>query len=88
MSAALRLSAQVENATIVAIICDRADRYLSTGEHLLPACGEPACGAASSTCKHELDPVVALGMHRFFGISVLLARPLPIAAAFHPCHSM
>ena len=25
------LSKQVENATIVAIICDRGDRYLSTG---------------------------------------------------------
>lgn len=31
VSAALRLSEQVENATIVAIICDRGDRYLSTG---------------------------------------------------------
>lgn len=29
--AALQLSRQVENATIVAIICDRGDRYLSTG---------------------------------------------------------
>ncbi len=29
--AALRLSAEVEHATIVAIICDRGDRYLSTG---------------------------------------------------------
>ena len=29
--AALELSKQVENATIVAIICDRGDRYLSTG---------------------------------------------------------
>ena len=29
--AALELSRQVENATIVAIICDRGDRYLSTG---------------------------------------------------------
>jgi len=28
--AALRLSAQVQNATIVTIICDRGDRYLST----------------------------------------------------------
>lgn len=28
---ALRVSEQVENATIVAIICDRGDRYLSTG---------------------------------------------------------
>ena len=29
--AALELSSRVENATIVAIICDRGDRYLSTG---------------------------------------------------------
>ncbi|NKB32056.1 MAG: cysteine synthase CysM [Pseudomonadales bacterium] len=29
--AALQLSKQIENATIVAIICDRGDRYLSTG---------------------------------------------------------
>ena len=29
--AALELSRQLENATIVAIICDRGDRYLSTG---------------------------------------------------------
>lgn len=28
---ALRISAQVENATIVFIVCDRGDRYLSTG---------------------------------------------------------
>lgn len=31
VSAALRLSAKLTNATIVAIICDRGDRYLSTG---------------------------------------------------------
>ena len=31
ISAALRLSAEVENAVIVTIICDRGDRYLSTG---------------------------------------------------------
>lgn len=31
VAGALRLSAQVENAVIVAIICDRGDRYLSTG---------------------------------------------------------
>ena len=31
VAAALRLSAELENATIVAIICDRGDRYLSTG---------------------------------------------------------
>ncbi|MFN2308756.1 MAG: cysteine synthase CysM [Gammaproteobacteria bacterium] len=31
VAAALRLSAQVEDAVIVAIICDRGDRYLSTG---------------------------------------------------------
>ena len=29
--AALELSKQVENAVIVAIICDRGDRYLSSG---------------------------------------------------------
>jgi len=29
--AALRLSEEVENAVIVVIICDRGDRYLSTG---------------------------------------------------------
>jgi cysteine synthase B len=31
VAAALELSQQVENAVIVAIICDRGDRYLSTG---------------------------------------------------------
>ena len=31
IAAALQLSSQLENATIVAIICDRGDRYLSTG---------------------------------------------------------
>jgi len=31
VAAALRLSEQVENATIVSIICDRGDRYISTG---------------------------------------------------------
>ena len=31
VAAALRLSQTVENATIVAIICDRGDRYISTG---------------------------------------------------------
>ncbi|AWF82107.1 cysteine synthase B [Microbulbifer sp. A4B17] len=31
VAGALRLSAQLENATIVAIICDRGDRYLSSG---------------------------------------------------------
>ena len=31
LTAALRLSAQVENAVIVFIVCDRGDRYLSTG---------------------------------------------------------
>jgi len=35
VAAALRLSREVENAVIVAIICDRGDRYLSTG--LFPA---------------------------------------------------
>ncbi len=31
VAAALRLSQQLENATIVTIICDRGDRYISTG---------------------------------------------------------
>ena len=31
LSVALRISRQVENATIVFIVCDRGDRYLSTG---------------------------------------------------------
>lgn len=31
IAAALRLSREVENAVIVAIVCDRGDRYLSTG---------------------------------------------------------
>ena len=31
VAAALRLSSQVERAVIVAIVCDRGDRYLSTG---------------------------------------------------------
>jgi cysteine synthase B len=31
MHAALQLSAMVENAVIVSIVCDRGDRYLSTG---------------------------------------------------------
>jgi cysteine synthase B len=31
VAAALRLAAEVENAVIVTIICDRGDRYLSTG---------------------------------------------------------
>ena len=31
VAAALQLNAEVDNATIVAIVCDRGDRYLSTG---------------------------------------------------------
>jgi cysteine synthase B len=31
LAAALRLSAEVANSTIVSIVCDRGDRYLSTG---------------------------------------------------------
>jgi cysteine synthase B len=31
VAGALRVAASVENAVIVAIICDRGDRYLSTG---------------------------------------------------------
>jgi cysteine synthase B len=31
VAAALRLSRELENAIIVSIVCDRGDRYLSTG---------------------------------------------------------
>ena len=31
LAAALKISAATENATIVSIVCDRGDRYLSTG---------------------------------------------------------
>ena len=31
VAGAIEVSNQVENATIVAIVCDRGDRYLSTG---------------------------------------------------------
>jgi len=31
LTVALRISQQVENATIVFIVCDRGDRYLTTG---------------------------------------------------------
>jgi cysteine synthase B len=31
VAGALRLSGEVRNATIVAIVCDRGDRYLSSG---------------------------------------------------------
>lgn len=31
ISAALRLSAEVDDAVIVVIVCDRGDRYLSSG---------------------------------------------------------
>lgn len=37
VAGALRLNEQVENAVIVAIICDRGDRYLSTGVFNAPA---------------------------------------------------
>ena len=36
VAAMLRLSREVENAVLVAIICDRGDRYLSTGVYDLP----------------------------------------------------
>jgi len=31
VAVALQLSKELENAVIVAIVCDRGDRYLSTG---------------------------------------------------------
>ena len=49
MSAALRLSAEVNNATIVCIICDRGDRYLSTGAPCMQSCSKP-CTCMPSPC--------------------------------------
>ena len=37
LAVALRLSREVENAIIVSIVCDRGDRYLSTGVFSVPA---------------------------------------------------
>jgi cysteine synthase B len=31
MAVALRVASELKNATIVSIVCDRGDRYLSTG---------------------------------------------------------
>jgi cysteine synthase B len=31
LAVALRVAAEVEQATIVSVVCDRGDRYLSTG---------------------------------------------------------
>jgi cysteine synthase B len=39
VAAALKLSEQVENAVIVSIVCDRGDRYLSTGVFSEGVCG-------------------------------------------------
>lgn len=36
MAGALRIASEVENAVIVVIVCDRGDRYLSSGVHDLP----------------------------------------------------
>jgi len=36
IAAALQINREVENATIVAIVCDRGDRYLSTGVYADP----------------------------------------------------
>ena len=49
ISAALRLSARVQNATIVAIVCDRGDRYLSTGKRY-----------SHNICVHSM-PLLASG---------------------------
>lgn len=44
VSAALRLCEREENAVIVCIICDRGDRYLSTGKSI----------SLSSWCQEQL----------------------------------
>ena len=45
--AALQLNAELENATIVSIICDRGDRYLSTGVY--------SDQAANTDANHSVD---------------------------------
>ncbi len=44
---ALRIAAQVENATIVFIVCDRGDRYLSTGVFQRAAAAAPPASSAT-----------------------------------------
>ena len=47
---AIQLASETENATIVSIVCDRGDRYLSTGSLLLSAtiCGQASLSAVPS----------------------------------------
>lgn len=54
VSAALRLSARVQNAVIAVIICDRGDRYLSTG-----AFSEAAAAGDPAPCNVEEWPSAA-----------------------------
>jgi S-sulfo-L-cysteine synthase (O-acetyl-L-serine-dependent) len=42
---ALQIAKQVENATVVFIVCDRGDRYLSTGVFPMTAAGRSGCAA-------------------------------------------
>jgi len=53
---ALRIAQEVENATIVFIVCDRGDRYLSTGVFQDEPEGPPR-GESSRSAQREGSPV-------------------------------
>ena len=55
-AAALKLSTEVKGAMIMAIICDRGDRYLSTG--ILPRPIDGGAGPSGSICLARLDPLL------------------------------
>ena len=63
ISAALRLNAEVENCTIVAVITDRGDRYLSTG--------------VFSKDRAKDDPKPCAMPESFSALSRLMAYPGP-----------
>jgi cysteine synthase B len=66
---ALQLAQRLENATIVFIVCDRGDRYLSTGVFpherrgaLLPAVWPAACGHHAGRRQRRQDPLAVRGL--------------------------
>ena len=61
MSAALRLSAEVQDAVIVCIVCDRGDRYLSTGTPVLSDTLSRLYNTGHSNGSHWLLQVPAAG---------------------------
>jgi hypothetical protein len=71
ISAALRLSAEVEDAVIVAIVCDRGDRYLSTGVF-----GAAVGAADPAPClAREFHSALARLLHGFDGPHYVTLMP-------------